>query len=159
MEIYLPTLESKMVRLVGALRFIVFAIMVVGLIAYACGQHGQGSSLFFAIAKAVVVVAAAAYMDTWFPKVEQFFLSVAEYVDPGYNENPTAASDILAWHLRFNSLANTGSLVGKTSPSWWSMLISTVFDLALEILIECGITTLWLLSVGCISWRTIKLTS
>jgi hypothetical protein len=95
MEIYLPTLESKMVALVGAFRFIVFAIMVVGLVAYASGRHGQGTGLFFALAKAIVIVAAVATMDIWFPKVEQFFLSVAEYIDPGYNENPTSASDTI----------------------------------------------------------------
>ena len=95
MEIYLPTLESKMVALVGAFRFIVFAIMVVGLVAYASSRQAQGTGLFFTLAKAIVIVAAVAYMDTWFPKVEQFFLAVAEYVDPGYNENPTSASDAI----------------------------------------------------------------
>lgn len=95
MEIYLPTLESKMVALVGAFRFIVFAIMVVGLVAYASSRQGQGTGLFFVLAKAIVIVAAVAFMDTWFPKVEQFFLSVAEYVDPGYNEHPTSAADTI----------------------------------------------------------------
>lgn len=95
MEIYLPTLESKMVALVGAFRFIVFAIMVVGLVAFASSRQGQGAALFSVLAKAIVIVAAVAFMDTWFPKVEQFFLAVAEYVDPGYNENPTSASDTI----------------------------------------------------------------
>jgi len=95
MEIYLPTLESKMVALVGAFRFIVFAIMVVGVVAYASSRHGHGAGLFFTLAKAIVIVAAVAFMDTWFPRVEQFFLAVAEYVDPGYNENPTSASDTI----------------------------------------------------------------
>ncbi|MEO6785770.1 MAG: hypothetical protein ABI318_06520 [Chthoniobacteraceae bacterium] len=93
MEIYLPTLQSKMVALVSAFRFIVFAILVVGLIAHVAGRHGQGTGLFVVFVKAIVIVAAIAYMDTWFPKVEQVFLSVAEQVDPGYNEHPTAASD------------------------------------------------------------------
>lgn len=95
MEIYLPTLESKMVALVGAFRFIVFAIMVAGLIAYAAGQRTGTSGLFAVMAKAIVIVAAVAFMDTWFPKVEQVFLSVANYVDPGYNENPTSASQTI----------------------------------------------------------------
>jgi len=95
MEIFLPTLESKMVALVAAFRFIVFAILVAGLIAHAAGQRTGSTGLFVTLAKAVVIVAAVAFMDTWFPKVEQMFLAVAEYVDPGYNENPTSASQTI----------------------------------------------------------------
>ena len=95
MEIYLPTLEAKMVALVAAFRFIVFAIMVVGLVAYAAGSKAHGTGLFGILAKAIVIVAAVALMDTWFPKVEQVFLAIAEYVDPGYNEHPTSASDTI----------------------------------------------------------------
>jgi hypothetical protein len=93
MEIYLPTLETKIVALVGAFRFIAFAIMVVGLIAYAASPRTGNSGLFVALAKSVVIVAAIAYMPLWFPKVEQTFLAIAEYIDPGYNEHPTSASD------------------------------------------------------------------
>lgn len=93
MEIYLPTLESKMVALVGAFRFIVFAIMVVGLVAHAASGRAHGTALFTPFVKAIIIVAAVAYMDSWFPKVEQVFLTVAEYINPGYNEHPTAASD------------------------------------------------------------------
>ncbi len=95
MEIFLPTLETKMVALVGAFRFVVFAIMVAGLIAHAASARTGSRGLFGVLAKAIVIVAALAFMDTWFPKVEQVFLSVAEYVDPGYNENPTSASQTI----------------------------------------------------------------
>ena len=95
MEIYLPTLESKMVGLVGAFRFIVFAIMVVGLIAYAVSPRTGGIGLLAVLAKAIVIVAAVAFMDAWFPKVEAVFLEVAEQIDPGYNENPTSASQTI----------------------------------------------------------------
>lgn len=95
MEIYLPTLESKMVGLVGAFRFIVFAIMVVGLIAYAASPRTGGVGLLAVLAKAIVIVAAVAFMDAWFPKVEAVFLEVAEQIDPGYNENPTSASQTI----------------------------------------------------------------
>lgn len=95
MEIYLPTLEGKMIALVAAFRFIVFAIMVVGLIAYAASGRAHNAGLFVPLARALVIVAAVAYMDTWFPKVEEVFLSVAEYINPGYNENPTAAADAI----------------------------------------------------------------
>ncbi len=95
MEIYLPTLESKMVALVAAFRFIVFAIMVVGLVAYAASGRGHSAGLLVPLAKAIVIIAAVAYMDAWFPKVEQVFLAVAEYINPGYNEHPTSASDTI----------------------------------------------------------------
>lgn len=95
MEIFLPTLESKIIALVAAFRFIVFGIMVAGLIAYAAGQRTGSAGLFAVLAKAIVITAAVAYMNVWFPKVEAFFLSVAEYINPGYNENPTAAADTI----------------------------------------------------------------
>jgi hypothetical protein len=94
-EIFLPTLESKMVALVAAFRFIVFVIMVVGLIACMVKQQGGGAGLFAPFAKAIIIVAAIAYMDVWFPKTEQVFLSIAEYINPGYNENPTSASQTI----------------------------------------------------------------
>ena len=95
MEIFLPTLEEKMVALVGVVRFIVFAIMVVGLIAFASSPRAGSTALLAGIAKAIVIVAAIAFMDSWFPKVEDTFLVIAEYVDPGYNENPTSASQTI----------------------------------------------------------------
>ncbi|MGH7955629.1 MAG: hypothetical protein ACREH8_01290, partial [Opitutaceae bacterium] len=84
-----------MVALVGAFRFIVFAIMVAGLIAYAAAARTGSTGLFSVIAKAVVIVAAFAYMDAWFPKVERLFLTIAEQIDPGYNDNPTSASQTI----------------------------------------------------------------
>lgn len=93
MEIYLPTLEEKVVTLVEALRFIVFAITVVGIVAYAARAGSNGAQLFSILAKAIVVVAAIAYMNVWFPRVEQMFLDIAAYIDPQYNESPTSASD------------------------------------------------------------------
>lgn len=84
-----------MVALVGAFRFIVFAIMVVGLIAYASSPRTGSTGLFTVLAKAIVIVAAVAFMDAWFPKVEEVFLEVAEQIDPGYNENPTSASQTI----------------------------------------------------------------
>jgi hypothetical protein len=95
MEIFLPTLESKMVALVAAFRFIVFAVMVAGLIAHVASPRTGSTALWAVLAKAIVIVAAVAFMDVWFPKVEKVFLVVAEYVDPGYNENPTSASQAI----------------------------------------------------------------
>jgi hypothetical protein len=95
MEIFLPTLEEKMVALVGALRFIVFAIMVAGFIAYAASQRTGSTGLFVVFAKAIVIVAAVAFMEQWFPKVEAVFLDVANYIDPGYEDNPTSSADAI----------------------------------------------------------------
>ena len=95
MDIFLPTLEGKMVALVGALRFIVFTIMVAGLMAHFSRERVQGSVALMVLFKASVVVAVIAFQSTWFPQVEKLFLSVADYIDPGYNEHPTAAADTI----------------------------------------------------------------
>src|ERR1017187_5221988 len=96
MEIYLPTLESKMVALVAAFRFIVYTIMVAGLIFAMASQRTQsGVGLFVPLVKAIVIIAAIAYMDQWFPKVEQGFMDIANYIDPGYKDNPTSSADTI----------------------------------------------------------------
>jgi len=93
MDIFLPTLEAQMTALVGAFRFLAFAIMVAGLIAYMAGSQAQGMDVIKPILKAVIIVALIAYMDQWFPKVETGFMDVANYIDPGYNNNPTSSAD------------------------------------------------------------------
>ncbi|HVS52410.1 MAG TPA: hypothetical protein VHD62_08650 [Opitutaceae bacterium] len=95
MEIYLPTLENNILTLVTAFRFIVFAIMVAGLVAYAARGQVQGSQLFGVLVKALIVVAAIAYQNVWFPRVEKVFLNISEFVDPGYTENPASASQAI----------------------------------------------------------------
>jgi hypothetical protein len=95
MEIFLPTLEAKMTALVLAFRFIVFAIMVVGLICYLGNGHPTGVGVVKVLAKALIIVAAVATMDQWFPKVETTLLDIAEYIDPGYQENPTSSADTI----------------------------------------------------------------
>ncbi|HEY9248095.1 MAG TPA: hypothetical protein VIO38_03145 [Rariglobus sp.] len=95
MEIYLPTLEEKMVALVMAFRFIVFAVMVVGLVCYLGNSHPTGTGVVKVLAKAIIIVAAVATMDQWFPKVETTLLDIAEYIDPGYQENPTSSADTI----------------------------------------------------------------
>ncbi|MBL9207342.1 MAG: hypothetical protein JNN01_19840 [Opitutaceae bacterium] len=95
MDIFLPTLEEKMTTLVGALRFIVFTIMVAGLIAHFSRDRVQDTAALGIIFKASVIVAAIAFQGTWFPQVERFFLNIADYIDPGYNEHPTQAADTI----------------------------------------------------------------
>ena len=94
MEIYLPTLEEKMVALVLAFRFIVFAIMVAGLIFYMSSQP-SGVGIVKVLAKAIIIVAAVATMDQWFPKVERTMIDIAEFIDPGYEDNPTSSADAI----------------------------------------------------------------
>lgn len=95
MEIYLPTLEGKMTGLVVTLRFIVFAIMVSGFIFTMSSGRTSGVGLFKPFIKGIVIVAAIAYMDVWFRKAEWAFLTVADYVDPGYNDHPTSAANTI----------------------------------------------------------------
>lgn len=84
-----------MTAIVVAFRFVVFAIMVAGLIGYAASGRAQGAGLFGPILRAVLIVAVIAYQDVWFPKVEDAFLSVAEFVDPGYKEHPASSADAI----------------------------------------------------------------
>jgi hypothetical protein len=95
MEIYLPTLQSKIIELVAAFRIIVFAIMVVGLVCYVGTGSPTGTSIVRTLAKAMILVAAIATMDRWFPKTENIMLDVAEYLNPGYNERPDAAASTI----------------------------------------------------------------
>lgn len=95
MEIYLPTLEAKMTALVVAFRFVVFAIMVGGFLFAMGSGHASGAAFFKPLVKAIVIVAAIACLDLWFPKVEWFFLTVADYVDPGYNEHPASSANTI----------------------------------------------------------------
>lgn len=94
MDIYLPTLEEKIVALVLVFRFVVFAVMVGGLIFYVSGQTG-GAGILKVLAKAIVIVAAVATMDQWFPRVERTMIDIAEFIDPGYEENPTSSADAI----------------------------------------------------------------
>lgn len=95
MDIYLPTLETKMRALVVAFRFIVFAIMVVGFLFSVSAGRTSGATFFKPFVRAIVIVAAIAYMDLWFPKTETIFLTVADYVDPGYNEHPASSANAI----------------------------------------------------------------
>lgn len=83
-----------MVALVIAFRFIVFAIMVGGLIFYVSSQP-SGIGIVKVLAKAIIIVAAVATMDQWFPKVERTMIEIAEFIDPGYEDNPTSSADAI----------------------------------------------------------------
>jgi hypothetical protein len=108
-EIFLPTLEAKMTALVLAFRFIVFAIMVAGLIAYMAGSRAQGMDVITPILRAIVIVAALAYMDQWFPSVEAGFMGVANYIDAGYTANPTSSADTIRESTTANPEGQTWS--------------------------------------------------
>lgn len=93
MEVFFPSLESNIIALVGTMQYIVFAIMVVGLIVYAASPRSSAGSLVVPLGKAILIVAAIAFMNQWFPQLDSGFLQVADYVDPGYSQNPTAAAE------------------------------------------------------------------
>jgi hypothetical protein len=95
MEIYLPSLQAKIIELVAAFRIIVFAIMIVGLVCYIGTGNQTGTSIVRTLAKAMVIVASIATMDRWFPRTEDIMLAVAEYVSPGYNESPDSAASTI----------------------------------------------------------------
>lgn len=95
MDIYVPTLEAKILGLVMAFRIIVFALMVAGLIFHVSMGSPTGTSLIRTLAKALVIVAAIATMDRWFPKTEELMLSIAEYVNPGYTQEPDSAASTI----------------------------------------------------------------
>lgn len=95
MEIYLPTLETKMTDLVVVFRFIVFAIMVAGFIFSIKAGRTTGSALTKPLFKAMVIVAAVATLDLWFPKIETVFLNVAEYIDPGFTKSPASSANTI----------------------------------------------------------------
>ncbi len=95
MEIYLPTLETKIRMLVDAFRIIVFVIMVVGLVCYLANGQQTGTAIVKVLTKALIIVAAIATMDLWFTRAEEVGLAVAEYIDPGYNENPTSSASTI----------------------------------------------------------------
>lgn len=82
-----------MTTLVEAFRFLVFVIMVIGLIAHMAGERMHDVSFLRPLAKAVVLVTLIAYLDQWFPQLDTGFLAIADYINPGYTANPTVASD------------------------------------------------------------------
>ncbi len=128
MEIFLPTLESKMMAIVVAFRIVVFAIMVAGLIGYASTGRAQGAGLFGPLFRAIIIVTAIAFQDAWFPQVENTFLSVSEYIDPGYNANPTSSADA----IRESTTTN------PQGQSWsWRRLNQSIYQAVTNALAEC----------------------
>jgi hypothetical protein len=118
MEVFFPSLESNITALVGTLSYIVFAIMVVGLIVYAASPRTSEMSLLMPIAKAVLIVAAISTMNQWFPMLDTSFLQVANAVDPGYTTSPTAAAE----SIRSSTDANPGG------QSWsWRHLNESIY--------------------------------
>ena len=95
MDLVLPILENKITAMVTAFRFVVFAMLVVGLIARMSRHHYNNSELVRPLARAITIVALVSSMNWWFPLVENTMLAAASYIDPQYNNNPTRASEEL----------------------------------------------------------------
>lgn len=119
MEIFLPTLEAKITSLVVTFRFIVFAIMVIGLIAHMASDRAQGVNVLRPLVTAVILVTIIASLDQWYPKLDQGALAVADYINPGYTTSPTAASDT----IRESTTAN------PQGQSWsWRKLNESIYQ-------------------------------
>ena len=119
MEIFLPTLEAKITALVVTFRFLVFAIMVIGMIAHMASERAHGINDLRPLVTAVLLVALIATLDQWFPKLDTGFLAIADFINPGYTTNPTAASDT----IRESTTSN------PQGPSWsWRRLNESIYQ-------------------------------
>lgn len=119
MEVFFPSLEAKMDSLVVAFRFVVFALMVVGLIAHLSRGQTNGAKVASTLGRAAVIVAAIATLNSWYPGLDRTFLTVADYVNPGYSGNPTGASDT----VRESTTAN------PEGQSWsWRRLHESIYQ-------------------------------
>lgn len=95
MAFVLPILESKIHLLISGLRFIVFFLLVIGLIVHMSRRHVSTSDIVRPVARAIVIVAMIASAAWWFPLVENTFLAVADYVEPDYNSNPLSMANTI----------------------------------------------------------------
>lgn len=95
MTFTLPILESKIQLLVSGFRFVVFFLLVTGLIVHMSRRHVHNSDIVRPLARAIVIVAMIASMAWWFPLVEHTFLAVADYLEPDYKVNPTRVADTI----------------------------------------------------------------
>lgn len=108
-----------MADLVVAFRFVVFALMVIGLIAHLSRGGLNGSAIISPLVRAVMIVVMIAFLPRWFPEVDRTFLTVADYVNPGYTANPTGASD----KVRESTTAN------PEGQSWsWRKLNESIYQ-------------------------------
>ncbi|MDF9828522.1 hypothetical protein M2447_002646 [Ereboglobus sp. PH5-10] len=102
MDLVLPVLENKITAMVTAFRFVVFAMLVAGLIARMSRQHYTNSEIVRPLARAITIVALVSSMNWWFPLVENTMLAAASYLDPQYNDNPARASEELRAGITLN---------------------------------------------------------
>ncbi|OAM90016.1 conjugal transfer protein TraG N-terminal domain-containing protein [Termitidicoccus mucosus] len=93
MNLALPLLENKFQTLIVAFRFVVFAMMVVGLIVQMSRAQYHHADFIRPVARALTITALVASMGWWFPLVENTLLATADYINPEYSENPSRAAD------------------------------------------------------------------
>ena len=89
----MPELEAKFIALTAAFRFIVFGLLVVGLIVRLSRHIYHPDEIVRPIARAIIITALVASQGWWFPLVEDGLRDVAAYIEPAYNDNPTRAAD------------------------------------------------------------------
>lgn len=93
MGLTLPLLENKFQTLIVAFRFVVFAMMVVGIIVQINRVQYHNTDFIRPVARAVTITALLASMNWWFPLVENTLLATADYINPEYSDNPSRAAD------------------------------------------------------------------
>lgn len=95
MDSFLPLFEARMQTLAVAFHFVVFAMLVVGLIVHLSLRHHHGGDLIRPLVRAIIIISAVAAMSWWFPLVENTFLAAADYINASYRENPTGSADTI----------------------------------------------------------------
>lgn len=86
-------LETKIQALIVAFRFIVFAMMVIGLIVQMSRAQYHNTDFIRPVARALTVTALIASMGWWFPLIENTLWATADYINPEYSESPSRAAD------------------------------------------------------------------
>ncbi len=95
MNFILPLLENKIQTLITAFRFVVFAMMVAGLVVQVNRPQYHSTDFIRPVARAITITALIASMGWWFPLVENTLTGAADYINPEYSDNPTRAADTI----------------------------------------------------------------
>jgi hypothetical protein len=120
----MPTIETKFLALTAAFRFIVFALLVIGLIVRVSRRAHHTDELVRPVARAIVITALIASQAWWFPLLEDTFRATASYINPAYDDNPTKAVDLLRESATPNPEASSWS---------WRNLTRSIFHTVTDI--------------------------
>jgi len=155
------SLETKFLALTAAFRFIVFGLLVVGLIVRLSRHIYHPDEIVRPVARAIVITALVASQGWWFPLVETGLRDVAAYIQPTYNDNPTEAADALRESATPNPDGNSWSWrnISRSvfyaitdAVSWLFILISTLITapmLFLQYILRWVLYFLTPIALGC----------